>query len=141
MQCLWKHRDLMFDSQRSALGFFALPSAWFFHLILVAIVPLADAILLWSLVVGYASSLWPYFAIFLSIDLLLASLACALDGVPLRRGWLIIPMRFAYRWLLAWVVWRSILRAARGALVGWGKLDRTGSVTAPLSQHQPAVQS
>lgn len=139
MQCLWKHRDLTFNPRWLALGFFALPSAWFFHLILVAIVPLADAILLWSLVVGYASSLWPYFAIFLAVDLLLATLACALDGVPMRRAWLIIPMRFAYRWLLAWVVWKSILRALRGAIVGWGKLDRTGTVTTTLPQQQPAL--
>jgi cellulose synthase/poly-beta-1,6-N-acetylglucosamine synthase-like glycosyltransferase/peptidoglycan/xylan/chitin deacetylase (PgdA/CDA1 family)/spore germination protein YaaH len=140
MQCLWKHRDLAFDLRRPALGFFALPSAWFFHLILVAIVPLADAILLWSLFVGYASSLWPYFTTFIVIDLLLATLACALDGVPMRRAWLIIPMRFAYRWLLAWVVWKSIFRAIRGALVGWGKLDRTGSVAAPATQQeQPAA--
>ena len=131
MQCLWKHRDLTFDPRRPALGFFALPSAWFFHLILVAIVPLADAILLWSLVVGYAVALWPYFAAFLALDLFLAVLACVLEGVPVRRAWLILPMRFAYRWLLAWVVWQSILRALRGALVGWGKLERTGSVAAP----------
>src|SRR4029434_5186892 len=138
MQCLWKHRDLAFDPRRPALGFFALPSAWFFHVALVAIVPLADAMLLWSLIVGYASSLWPYFMTFLAVDLLLATLACALDGVPLRRAWLIVPMRFAYRWLLAWVMWKSILRAVRGALVGWGKVDRTGTVAAPLPQRQPA---
>ena len=131
MQCLWKHRDLTFDPRHPALGFFALPSAWFFHLILVAIVPLADAILLWSLVAGYAVALWPYFAIFLALDLLLAALACALEGLPLRRAWLTVPLRFAYRWLLAWVVWKSIVRALRGALVGWGKLERTGSVVAP----------
>ena len=131
MQCLWKHRDLTFDPRHPALGFFALPSAWFFHLILVAIVPLADAILLWSLAAGYAVALWPYFAIFLALDLLLAALACALEGVPLRRAWLTVPVRFAYRWLLAWVVWKSIVRALRGALVGWGKLERTGSVVAP----------
>lgn len=135
MQCLWKHRDLTFNPRHPALGFFALPSAWFFHLILVAIVPLADAILLWSLVAGYATALWPYFAAFLVLDLLLAALACWLEGVPLRRAWLIVPMRFAYRWLLAWVVWKSIVRALRGALVGWGKLERTGSATAP----QPAL--
>lgn len=93
--------------------------------------PLADAILLWSLVVGYAVALWPYFAAFLALDVFLAVLACVLEGVPVRRAWLIVPMRFAYRWLLAWVVWQSILRALRGALVGWGKLERTGSVAAP----------
>ena len=37
--------------------------------------PLADAILLWSLVAGYATALWPYFAAFLALDLLLAVLA------------------------------------------------------------------
>ncbi len=139
MQCLWKHRDLTFDVRHPALGFFAMPSAWFFHLILVAIVPLADAILLWSLIVGYAIALWPYFAAFLALDFLLAVLACALERVPLRRAWLIVPMRFAYRWLLAWVVWQSILRAVRGALVGWGKLERTGSVSTSASAELPAV--
>jgi poly-beta-1,6 N-acetyl-D-glucosamine synthase len=139
MQCLWKHRDLTFNLRHPALGFFAMPSAWFFHLILVAIVPLADAILLWSLVGGYATALWPYFAAFLVLDLLLATLACTLERIPLRRVWLIVPMRFAYRWLLAWVVWQSILRALRGALVGWGKLERTGSATAPPTVEDSAL--
>lgn len=139
MQCLWKHRDLMFDLRHKALGFFALPSAWFFHLILVAIVPFADAVLLFSVTTGYSSSLWPYFAAFLLLDLFLAMVACLIEKVPLRRAALIVPMRFAYRWLLAWVVWQSIFRAARGALVGWGKLDRTGSVSQANPQELPAI--
>lgn len=139
MQCLWKHRDLTFHPRHPALGFFALPSAWFFHLILVAIVPLADAILLWSLFAGYAAALWPYFAAFLVIDLLLAMLACALEGIPIRRAWRIVPMRFAYRWLLALVMWQSILRAVRGALVGWGKIDRTGSASTPSPISEPTL--
>jgi cellulose synthase/poly-beta-1,6-N-acetylglucosamine synthase-like glycosyltransferase/peptidoglycan/xylan/chitin deacetylase (PgdA/CDA1 family)/spore germination protein YaaH len=130
MQCLWKHRDLTFNPRFGALGLFALPSIWFFHILLVAITPLADAILLWSLVAGYAAALGKYFAIFLLLDLALAILACALERVPLRRALLILPMRFAYRWLLAWVVWKSLLRAVRGALVGWGKLERTGTAVA-----------
>lgn len=128
MQCLWKHRDLTFNPRFGALGFFALPSIWFFHILLVAITPLADAILLWSIAAGYAAALGKYFAIFLLLDLILAAVACALEGVPLRRALLILPMRFAYRWLLAWVVWKSLLRALRGALVGWGKMERTGTV-------------
>lgn len=127
MQCLWKHRDLVFNPSFRALGLFALPSVWFFHILLVAITPLADAILVWSLFAGYATALGKYFAIFLLLDLALATLACALERVPLRRALLILPMRFAYRWLLAWVVWKSLLRAVRGALVGWGKLERTGT--------------
>lgn len=130
MQCLWKHRDMTFNSRYRALGLFALPSVWFFHIILVAIVPFADAVLLWTIFTGYAASLVGYFAIFLAMDLFLATLACWLEREPLRRALLILPMRFVYRWLLAWVVWKSIGRALRGAIVGWGKLERTGTATA-----------
>jgi len=130
MQCLWKHRDMTFNPRFRALGLFALPSVWFFHIVLVAIVPFADAVLVWSIVTGYATSLAGYLAVFLAMDLLLAALACWLEREPLRRALLILPMRFAYRWLLAWVIWKSIRRAIRGALVGWGKLERTGTATA-----------
>ncbi len=128
MQALWKHRELLFNPKYRALAFFAMPSIWFFQVILVAITPLADAILLYSIAVGYAVQLWQYFLIFLLMDLFLAALACRLEGEPVRGSLLIVPMRFVYRWLLAFVVWRSILRALRGALVGWGKLDRHASV-------------
>ncbi len=130
MQCLWKHRDMTLNPRYRALGLFALPSIWFFHVLLVAITPIADAILVWSLLAGYAATLWKYFAIFMLLDLALAMLACALERIPLRRALLIIPMRFAYRWLLAWVVWKSLRRVIRGALVGWGKLERTGTASA-----------
>jgi len=129
MQCLWKHRDMTFNSRYRALGWFALPSVWFFHIVLVAIVPFADAMLVWSIISGYAVALASYLGVFLLMDLLLAALACWLEREPLHRALLIIPMRFAYRWLLAWVVWKSIRRAIRGALVGWGKLERTGTAT------------
>jgi len=129
MQCLWKHHDMTFNSRYRALGWFALPSVWFFHIVLVAIVPFADVMLVWSIISGYAIALAGYLGIFLLMDLLLAALACWLEREPLYRSLLIIPMRFAYRWLLAWVVWKSIRRAIRGALVGWGKLERTGTAT------------
>ncbi len=68
---------------------------------------------------------------FLLLDQLLAVLACVLEREPLRRSWIMIPMRLIYRPLLSWVVWKSILSAARGVLVGWGKLERTASATVP----------
>jgi hypothetical protein len=62
------------------------------------------------------------------MDLFLAGLACWMEGEPIRRALLILPMRFIYRPLLAWVIWRSIFRALNGAFVTWGKLERTASV-------------
>ena len=128
MQCLWKHRDLVFNPRFGSLGWFSLPGSWFFQILLVALTPLVDAILLFSLLTGHAAAIGWYFIIFLALDLFLAMLACHMEEEPLRRAFSIIPMRIIYRPLLAWVIWKAIIRAIQGALVGWGKLERTGAV-------------
>ena len=131
MQCLWKHRDMLFNPRFQALGFFSLPSIWFFQIILVALTPMVDLLLLGSILLGDGAAVLPYFVIFLILDQLLAVLACKLEKEPLSQSWIMIPMRLIYRPLLSWVVWKSIISAARGVLVGWGKLERTASVTVP----------
>ncbi len=130
MQCLWKHRDLMFNPRFGALAWFSLPNIWFMQIGLVAMTPLVDAILLYSLILGHAAGIWYWFAAVLGLDLFLAMLACWMEREPLHRAFLILPMRFVYRPLLAWVIWKSIFHALRGAFVTWGKLERTASVTA-----------
>ena len=131
MQCLWKHRDMLFNPKFKALGFFSLPSIWFFQIILVALTPLVDLLLLASVLLGSGRAVLPYLLTFLLLDQLLAVLACALEKEPLRRSWIMVPMRLIYRPLLSWVVWKSIVSAARGVLVGWGKLERTASAVLP----------
>jgi cellulose synthase/poly-beta-1,6-N-acetylglucosamine synthase-like glycosyltransferase/peptidoglycan/xylan/chitin deacetylase (PgdA/CDA1 family)/spore germination protein YaaH len=131
MQCLWKHRDMLFNPKFKALGFFSLPSVWFFQIILVALTPMVDLLLLSSVLLGDGRAVLPYFLTFLVLDQILALLACALEREPLSRSWIMIPMRLIYRPLLSWVVWKSIINAARGVLVGWGKLERTASATVP----------
>lgn len=129
LQCLWKHRDLLFDGKYRALGWFSLPSAWFFNILLVALGPIIDAILLLSLLLSPANSiLYFYFLIFLGADLLLAAVACLIEREPLSQIWLVLPMRFIYRPVLSYAVIKSIIKASKGVLVGWGKLDRTASV-------------
>ena len=128
MQCLWKHRDLVFNPRFGALGWFSLPNIWFLQIGLVALTPLVDGILLYSLLLGHAWGIWYWFVLVLGMDLCLAALACWMDGERLYRAFLILPMRFVYRPLLAWVIWRSIFRAFKGAFVAWGKLERTASV-------------
>lgn len=129
LQCLWKHRDLVFNARHRALGWFSLPSTWFFQIILVATAPLIDGLLVLSLLTGRNPAMGSYFLAFLLMDLLLAFLACGLDGEKLRKAWLIIPMRLLYRPLLSLVIWRALYRAIKGAWVTWGKLERTASVT------------
>ena len=129
LQCLWKHRELLFNPQYKALGWFSLPSSWFFNIFLVALGSIIDLLLILSLVVSPANAiLYFYFFVFLVADLILAAVACLVEREPLSQIWLVLPMRFIYRPVLNIVVVRAILRALKGVWVGWGKLDRTASV-------------
>jgi len=128
LQCLWKHRDMVFNWNYRALGWFSLPSVWFFQIILVAITPMVDLFLLASLLFGAWHALLPFVIIFLSMDVILATLACILEREPVIRAWRILPMRLIYRPMLSYCIWKGILRAIKGAWVSWGKLERTASV-------------
>jgi peptidoglycan-N-acetylglucosamine deacetylase len=128
MQCLWKHRDLILNPRFGALGCFSLPSIALFQILLVAAVPVVDFMLIISLLSGAGFPFVAYFLAFLICDLTLASLACWIEKESLKRAAWIIPMRFVYRPVLSYVVWCSIIHMLRGVWVGWGKLDRKGTV-------------
>jgi len=128
LQCLWKHREKVFNWRYRGLGWFSLPSVWFFQILLVAFTPLVDLFLLASLPFGAWRAVLPFVVVFLAMDVILATLACLLEREPILRAWRIIPMRLIYRPLLSYVIWKAILRAIKGAWVGWGKLERTASV-------------
>ena len=128
LQCLWKHRDMVFNWNYRALGWFSLPSVWFFQIILVAVTPMVDLFLLVSLPFGAWRALLPFVITFLSMDVILATLACILERENILRAWRILPMRLIYRPMLSYCIWKAILRAFKGAWVTWGKLERTASV-------------
>ena len=129
LQCLWKHRDLIFKPGQRFLGWFSLPGTWFFQILLVAIAPVVDLLLIISIFFGVGSEIFPYFIMFLLIDFFLAIAACIVENEPLLQAWRILPMRFLYRPLLSWVVWKSIFKAVKGIWVSWDKLKRTASVS------------
>src|SRR5204863_308425 len=87
LQCLWKHRDMVFNWNYRALGWFSLPSVWFFQIILVAITPMVDLFLLASLAFGAWSALLPFVIVFLGMDVLLATLACIIERESIFTAW------------------------------------------------------
>ena len=71
-----------------------------------------------------------YWVVFVGIDLLAGWIAYRLEPVRQRfPGLLMVMQRFYYRQLMYGIVLRSIGAALRGRHVGWGKLERTGSVS------------
>lgn len=127
LQCLWKHGDMTCNPGSGWLGWFALPSVWIFQIIVVALTPVLDIIVLWSLWLGRGVAIWPYFLASLLLDVLLSVIALALAGRLIGIAWRSVPMRLLYRPLLGYVVWKCILKALAGSWVHWSKLDRTAS--------------
>jgi peptidoglycan-N-acetylglucosamine deacetylase len=127
LQCLWKHGDMTFAEGSGWFGWFALPSVWVFQIAVVAITPVLDLLVLWSLWLGRGIAIWPYFVASLLLDALLATAGLRLAGRALRGAWLSVPMRLLYRPLLGYVVWKCILKALGGSWVRWSKLERTAA--------------
>ena len=127
LQCLWKHGDQIFALGSGWLGWFALPSVWVFQFAVVAVTPILDLVVLWSLWLGRGVAIWPYFVASLLLDAALAAAALTLARRKPRDAWLSIPMRLLYRPLLGYVVWKCIVKALGGSWVRWSKLERTAT--------------
>ncbi len=131
LQCVFKHADILFNPRYKALGFLSLPGILFFQIVLVAFSPAIDVLFIESMIMGRVGAILPYFLVFLLCDVAVAAAALQMEGVPVRQALRIIPQRFLYRPLLSYVVWKSLIHAMRGAWVGWGKLQRTATVSIP----------
>ena len=149
LQCLWKYRALTFDVRYGALGTIALPQVWLFQIILTTLAPFADLLLVWQLVwqgLAYLEhgaeftnndliTVGIYYVVFVVVDLLAAIFGFLMEkGEDWNLLWWLMLQRFGYRQIMYYVVVRSIVTALRGPFVGWGKLERTGTVTA---RHAP----
>jgi cellulose synthase/poly-beta-1,6-N-acetylglucosamine synthase-like glycosyltransferase/peptidoglycan/xylan/chitin deacetylase (PgdA/CDA1 family)/spore germination protein YaaH len=153
LQCLWKYRSMTFNPRYGALGLVALPQAWLFQIILTALAPVADLMLIWQLLfqsIAYLEhgaefsntnllTVGVYYAVFMIVDLL-----AALFGFCMERRenwnltWWLLLQRFGYRQIMYYVLVRSISTALRGRFVGWSKLERTGTVKVNYARDLPA---
>ena len=145
LQCLWKHRQTLARSKPSGLALIGLPQAWLFQIAFAAISPLIDFTLLvsivgtamrvaahgWAQTQGDVGLMASYWIAFVTIDVFCGWIAYRLDDrqVPYPAH-LLIAQRLVYRQIMYWVVLRAIASAVGGWVVGWGKLERTGRVSA-----------
>lgn len=143
LQCLWKHRALIGRGRPRGLALVGLPQAILFQLLLTLLAPLIDLALLVS--VGstawriadrgwaacgddalYMAAFWVAFTV---LELACGAIAYRFDPREERLPIFgMLAQRFAYRQLLYLVVLHAAFMAVKGRHVGWGKLERTGSV-------------
>ena len=135
MQSFWKHRDTLFNPKYKNFGMVAMPNILIYQMILPILAPLADFLLLISLVaasmgiiIASPSFILYYYVIFTLIDSLGAAVAFSFEKADYKKLLLIIPQRFIYRQLMYYVLFKSFRKALQGEMQGWGVLKRTGSV-------------
>jgi cellulose synthase/poly-beta-1,6-N-acetylglucosamine synthase-like glycosyltransferase len=143
LQCMWKHRDVLFRPKYGSLGFIAMPNVWIFQILFALVSPVTDLMLLFALV----SSILPqlgctdgyqtanlkhvafYYGLFLGVELLMSLIAFAMEK---REQWSLLwwlcLQRFCHRQVIYCAMIKAVLAALSGALVGWRKLERRATV-------------
>lgn len=143
LQACWKHREILFRRRGGTLGFIALPNVIIFQIAFPLISPVMDFTMLWTTIealinyaqhptAGMSSAFWHslyYYGLFLALDMTTALIAYLFEP---DEEWRLLPwlllQRFCYRQLMYYVAIRSFVSALRGPYVGWGKIQRYGSV-------------
>lgn len=132
IQASWKNRDACFNPRFKGLGMIALPNIFLFQVILPLFAPLADIMLVVSLIWNrhHPESLYKivvYYLFFLLVDIMVSSWAFMLEKEkPSKLLWL-IPQRLIYRQLMYVTLFKAIQKAIKGESQGWGVLKRTGN--------------
>jgi cellulose synthase/poly-beta-1,6-N-acetylglucosamine synthase-like glycosyltransferase/peptidoglycan/xylan/chitin deacetylase (PgdA/CDA1 family)/spore germination protein YaaH len=149
LQCMWKHKGALLNPKYGTLGFVAMPNVWIFQVFFPLISPLMDLMFIWTLaaaLIGYLehtkeyahtptnlNQVIFYYALFLAVDWLGAFLAFLMEKAEQKKLlWWLLIQRFGYRQVMYWVMVKSVYTAVRGAIVGWGKLERKATVQAEI---------
>lgn len=128
LQAFWKNRDALFNSKYGSLGWIALPNILVFQVFVPLITPFADVLMIIGLITGNATLIVKYYLLFMLVDAMVALMAFLFERANLWKLLWLVPQRLVYRWLMLYVLFRSVKRAIKGELQHWGVLKRTGNV-------------
>jgi poly-beta-1,6 N-acetyl-D-glucosamine synthase len=134
MQAFWKNRDACFNPKYKGLGMVALPNILIFQIVLPIFAPLADLVLILSLIWNYNDTqslhkIGLYYIIFMLVDMLVSVIAFIFEKEKLTKLIWLIPQRFVYRQLMYVILFKAFRRAIKGESQNWGVLTRTGNVS------------
>jgi poly-beta-1,6 N-acetyl-D-glucosamine synthase len=133
MQAFWKNRDACFNPKYKGLGMVALPNVLLFQIILPVFAPLADLVLILSLIwnhndIDSLHKIGIYYLVFMLVDMLVSLVAFIFEKEKLTKLIWLIPQRFVYRQLMYVILFKALRRAIKGESQSWGVLTRTGNV-------------
>lgn len=144
LQVAWKHKDALFKPKYKSLGLIALPNIFIFQVFFALIAPIVDTTMLFTILSSiYEAHYYPttyspdallqtlyFYTLFIVIDFCTALIAFTLEK---REEWTLLPwlflQRLLYRQLMYYVAAKAVYTAIKGKVVGWGHLERKGTVT------------
>ena len=111
----------------------ALPNILLFQILMPLLAPLADLLFFLSIIWSWNDpaslrQLLLFYGIFLLVDVTVALMAFLFEKEKLRKLVWLLPQRFVYRQLMYVILFRSVRKAIKGEMQGWGVLKRTGNV-------------
>jgi membrane protease YdiL (CAAX protease family) len=105
-----------------------MPNILIFQIILPLFSPLADLMMIFALFGEKPEKMLIYYVAFVVIDFIVGIIAFRMEKEDYRKLIYIIPQRFLWRQLMYYVLFKSMRKALKGELSGWGVLKRTGNV-------------
>ncbi|WP_084028860.1 polysaccharide deacetylase family protein [Bacillus sp. J33] len=133
LQCLWKHREALFNKKHNSLGFIALPNMWLFQYVYQSISPIAEILFILALFNSHPEKAAIGFMLFYLMDFFTSLYAFRLEKESPKPLGSLFLQRILYKQLMTYVVIKSIFSAIKGVTVGWNKLKRKGNVTQETS--------
>jgi peptidoglycan-N-acetylglucosamine deacetylase len=128
LQCLWKHREALFNKKHNSLGYIALPNMWIFQYLYQTISPIADILFILALFNTQPEKAAIGFILFYLLDFFTSLYAFRLEKESPKPLGSLFLQRILYKHLMTYVVIKSIFSAIKGVTVGWNKLKRKGNV-------------
>jgi len=128
MQSFWKNKDALFNKKYKYFGMLGMPNILVFQIILPLFSPLADLFMIFGLFSDKPGKIIAYYVGFVLLDFIVAIIAFWMQKEDYKKLVYIIPQRFIWRQLMYYVLFKSVRRALKGELSGWGALKRTGNV-------------
>ncbi|HWD88886.1 MAG TPA: glycosyltransferase [Mucilaginibacter sp.] len=128
IQSFWKNRDALFNKKYKFFGMIGMPNILIFQIILPLFSPLADLMMIVGLFGDKPMKILAYYIAFVLIDFFVSIIAFRMEKESLKKLIYIIPQRFIWRQLMYYVLFKSVRRAVKGEMSGWGVLKRTGNV-------------
>jgi len=137
IQSFWKNRDALFNKKYKFFGMVGMPNILIFQIILPLFSPLADLMMIFALFGAKPEKMLFYYLAFVLIDFIVGVIAFKMEKEDYKKLIYIIPQRFMWRQLMYYVLFKSIRKALKGELSGWGVLKRTGNVKVEKEKESP----